>query len=216
MAAGTSKREPRAGEDPRSTNWDGGSELSLHLALRRPAMDCVETELLDRNVWRRRPRAANRLSLTVTTRSTYRQPIAKAFAAGINDRVGCSKDLYQRMRTALQEAIMNAVMHGNLGLASQFRGNLQGLAASHAVIEELLDRPAVARSVIGVDATWNAATLQIVVRDSGKGFTRNRSETPEALRSERCHGRGLLLLDTFCDRVAVVNGGTTVKMTFRL
>ena len=215
MATETLNRESQAGTDPRLTSWDGGSEISLHLALRRPAMDCVETELMDRDVRRRRPRAAGRLSLTVTTESAYRQPIAKAFAAGINDRLGCSNDLRQRMRTALQEAIMNAEMHGNLGLASQYRGSLQELAVSHDVIEELLDRPAVAHSAIGIDAIWNAKMLQIMVRDSGKGFARSKPETSEALQSERGHGRGLLLLEAFCDRVAVVNGGKTVKMVLR-
>jgi anti-sigma regulatory factor (Ser/Thr protein kinase) len=214
MATGTLNRESQTGDDPRLTSWDGGSELSLHLALRRPATDCVETDLMDHGAWPR-PRATHRLSLTVTTRSTYQQPIAKAFAAAINDRLSCSKDLHQRIHTALQEAIMNALMHGNLGLESQFRGNLQELAASHDVIEELLDRPAVARSAIAVDAIWNAQMLHILVRDSGKGFARNRSKTPEALQSELCHGRGLLLLDAFCDRVVLLNDGNTIKLAFR-
>jgi anti-sigma regulatory factor (Ser/Thr protein kinase) len=200
--------------ESRLTSWDGGSELSLHLALRQPATDCVEAEL-DHGVWRRRPRAINRLSLTVTTRSTYRQPIAKAFAAALADRLRCSPDLRQRIHTVIQEAMMNALMHGNLGLELQLREDLQGLAASHAVIEELLNRPAVAYSTIGVDAIWNTQMLHIMVRDSGKGYSRGRSEAPDALPSERRHGRGLLILDTFCDRVSVVNGGTTVKLEFR-
>jgi anti-sigma regulatory factor (Ser/Thr protein kinase) len=214
MMTETVNRESQAEEGPRSTSWDGGSELSLHLALRRPASDCVEADLIDHGAWPR-PRANHRLSLTVTTQSTYRQPIAKAFAAAINDRLGCSKDLHQRIHTALQEAIMNALIHGNLGLEPQFRGNLQGLTRSQAVIEELLDRPAVARSPIRVDAIWNATTLHVLVRDSGKGFAPNRPYAPEALRSELCHGRGLLLIEAFCDRVVLLNDGSTIKLAFR-
>ena len=213
---GTSTLTPasRTVEAPQLTSWDGGSEISLHLALRRPASDCVEADLMDYGA-RRRPRTADRLSLMVTTQSTYRQPIAKAFAAAICDRLGCSKDLHQRIHTTLHEAIMNALMHGNLGLEPEFRGDLQRLAKSHDVIEELLDRPDVARRPVCVDAIWNAERLHITVRDTGKGFVRDKSAAPEALHGEHSHGRGLLLIEAFCDRVVLLNDGNTIKLAFR-
>jgi anti-sigma regulatory factor (Ser/Thr protein kinase) len=216
MATVVESGKPRAGEDLRFTSWDGGSELSLHLALGSPATDCIEAGPIDQGAWCARHRATRRLSLTVTTQSAYRQPIAKAFAAAIQARLCCSRDLHQRIHTALQEAVTNAMLHGNLGLGSQPNESMEGFAASHAAIGALFECPAIARRAIRIDAIWNTTMLHIMVRDCGKGFAENRLELSERLQNERHHGRGLLILDAFCDRVALLDGGTTIKMAFRL
>ena len=157
------------GDDPRFTCWDGASETSLGLALREPACECVEAELIEHGVRRACSRAADRrLSLTLTTRSTYRHPVSKVFSEAVKARLNFSRMLHDRFHTALQEAVMNAMYHGNLGLHSGLRDGLHGVAASHAAIEELLDRPAVASRAIRIDAIWNATTLCVVVRDGGE------------------------------------------------
>jgi anti-sigma regulatory factor (Ser/Thr protein kinase) len=209
--------ETRAGEDPGFTCWDGVSESSLGRALREPATECVEAELMEHGVRRTRQAATRpRLSLTMTTRSAYRHPVTKVFTEAMQARLHFSRDFRGRFRTALQEAVMNAMVHGNLGLDSQLRDGLVGVAASHAVIESLLARPAVARRAIRVDAIWNTTMLSVMVRDNGSGFARSESELPAAAPSEKHHGRGLFILETFCDRVALLHGGTTIKLGFRL
>jgi anti-sigma regulatory factor (Ser/Thr protein kinase) len=136
------------------------------------------------------------------------------FSEAVNARLGLPRDLHDRLRTALQEAVMNAMYHGNLGLHSGLRDGLNGIAEAHATIELLLRRPAIARRPIRVDAIWNATVLRVTVRDDGEGFT--KPELSEHPRREGHHGRGLLVLDAFCDRVAVTRGGTTVKLGFQL
>jgi anti-sigma regulatory factor (Ser/Thr protein kinase) len=152
----------------------------------------------------------------MTTRSAYRHPVTKVFTEAMQARLHFSRDLRGRFRTALQEAVMNAMVHGNLGLDSQLRDGLVGLTSSHAVIESLLARPAVARRVIRVDAIWNTTMLSVMVRDNGSGFARTGPELSAPPPSEKHHGRGLFILETFCDRVALLHGGTTIRLGFRL
>jgi anti-sigma regulatory factor (Ser/Thr protein kinase) len=205
-----------AGADPRFTCWDGVSETSLGRALRQPATECIEAELMEHAVRSARHRAARqRLSLTMTTRSVYRHPVSKVFTEAMEARLHFPPDLHQRFQTALQEALMNAMFHGNLGLNSRLRDGLDGLAASHAAIESMLGRPAIARRAIRVDAVWNATMLSIMVRDSGEGFARSEPKPAERPRGEKHHGRGLFILEAFCDRVALLHGGTTIKLVFR-
>ncbi|HEY0330892.1 MAG TPA: ATP-binding protein [Rhodopseudomonas sp.] len=200
------------------TWWDGSSQFSLGAALTTPTTDCVEAELGEQADWHARYRASSRhLSLTVTTRSAYRHQVIGAFVAAIDHRLQFSEDLQQRVRTAVQEATMNAMLHGNLGLGSALRGDLEGLARSHDVIESLLARPPLARSMIRIDAIWNVAILHIIVRDSGAGFKRSPPcsiESPDPMT--QTSGRGLMILEAFCDRVVLLNGGTAIKLGFRL
>jgi anti-sigma regulatory factor (Ser/Thr protein kinase) len=217
MDTATESCETRAGEDPGFTCWDGVSESSLGRALREPAIECVEAELTELGVRRTRQSATRpRLSLTMTTRSAYRHPVTKVFTEAMQARLHFSRDLHERFHTALQEAVMNAMIHGNLGLDSRLRDGLAGLAASHAVIESLLARPAVACRAIRVDAIWNTTMLSVMVRDDGSGFARNVAELSAAPPSEKHHGRGLRILETFCDRVTLLHCGTMIKLGFRL
>lgn len=204
---------------PDLTCWDGVSASSLSTALSPPVTGCVEVDLLDqfaRGV--RGRRNLGRLSLTITTRSAYRQPVVKAFVDAMASRLSLSEDLCARIRTAIQEAVMNAVLHGNLGVGSGGRDSFEGLMRTHATIESMLAVSASARSVISVDATWTSKVLHVRIRDGGEGFERSglalNREAGDA--GPRASGRGLSILEAVCDCVALLDGGRTTKLGFRL
>jgi anti-sigma regulatory factor (Ser/Thr protein kinase) len=219
MACATELRQGVAREQRDVACWDGVSERSLAFALIPPTTDCVEVDLADRRSGRAvRKMSCGRLGLTVTTRSAYRHSVAKAFVEAIAARLSFPRDLRERIHTAVQEAVMNAMLHGNLELGSGLRDSLEGLAASHELIEALLELPEVARSTIRVDAIWNPTMLYVLIRDSGRGFKRTESPSPELWQAggDRGCGRGLAILEMFCDRVALLSGGTAIKLGFRL
>jgi len=200
---------------PCVTSWDGASEQSLVAALAPPATQCVEAGLLDERddiVVCSQP-APGHLSLIVSTRSAYRHSIAKAFIAAMQTRTSLSEDLRIRVHSAVQEALMNAVLHGNLRIDPNLRDSLEGLLAAQEAIEAKLNTPEVGRARILMEAIWNASTLQVVIRDSGDGYegAEDRRETEDA-----ASGRGLAILQAFSDGVAILNGGTTVQLEFRL
>jgi anti-sigma regulatory factor (Ser/Thr protein kinase) len=72
--------------------------------------------------------------------------------------------------------------------------------------------------MIRVEAIWNASMLYVLVRDSGAGFDRTDLPLPDEVRAAGhiARGRGLAILEAFCDRLALLHGGTTIKLGFRL
>jgi hypothetical protein len=110
------------------------------------------------------------------------------------------------------------VLHGNLAIGSASRNSLKGLENTHQTIEKLLASPEIARSMIRVEAIWNSTMLYVLVRDSGAGFKRSELPSPSAWWKAGHHGsgRGLAILEAFCDRIALLNGGATIKLGFRL
>ena len=203
------------------TCWDGVSESSLAGALSLRVTECMEVALIDGNQYNQlsfRPRAAGCLRLAVTTRSAYRHKIVRVFVAALAMRTELSRSLRERIRTAVQEAVINAMLHGNLAMSSEGFSGLESMAASHEIIEGLLTSPQIARSLIRVEAVWNSAILNVLVHDSGTGFKRKKMPLSEERHAatDAKSGRGLAILEAFCDRVAVLRGGTTIKLGFRL
>lgn len=207
--------DSRPGDNGCVTFWDGTSEETLNEALAPPATECVEAGVLDErhdDVVCTQPEPGH-LSLVVTTRSAYRHSIVKSFINAMQSRTELSEDMRIRVYSAVQEALMNAVLHGNLKIDSDLRGSLEGLMAAEAAIESRLNMPDVSRASIRMDAIWNASTLHVVIRDSGGGYDQSAMRQTS---DDDASGRGLAILQAFSDSVAVLNGGATVKLEFRL
>jgi CheY-like chemotaxis protein len=112
---------------------------------------------------------------------------------------------------ALQEAVTNAVFHGNLEVSSEFRQSddqiFQQLALERRQIEPYRAR----RVRIHVQLDGDAARFS--VSDDGPGFDvslLNRPVHPEDL--SRIGGRGLLLIRTFMDEVTFNVHGNQIIM----
>ena len=203
---------------PGFTCWDGLSEETLEAALSPPAAGCIEVDLIDecdKHVVFTQD-APGRLALVVTTRSAYRHLIVRAFIGAVARRTPLSEDLRVRIYSAAQEALMNAIFHGNLKIDPHLRDSLDGLLAAQKAIEIKLTSPQVARAMIRLEAIWDASTVHVVIRDSGEGYD---SSGPCARDGRNmCNGasgRGLDILEAFSDGVEVSNGGTTIKLEFR-
>ena len=203
------------------TRWDGVSESSLARALAPPVTECMELALIDGDQYGRllfRPRTGGCLRLALTTRSACRHQVVKVFVEALAIRLDLSRELRERVHTAIQEAMMNSVLHGNLAIDSGLRNSLEGLVTSHQMIEKLLSDPQIARNMLRVEAVWNAAMLYVLVRDSGAGFDASALPSPGARQAagNAVSGRGLMILQAFCDRIAWLRGGSTLKLGFRL
>ncbi|CAL75702.1 conserved hypothetical protein [Bradyrhizobium sp. ORS 278] len=192
--------------------WDGASEETLAAALAEPVRRCVEAGLIDGGL---APDpdglCADRLTLIVTTRSAYRHSIVKRFVEALRRRLPLSEDLRIRICSATQEALMNAVLHGNLRIDGGLRGSLDGLIAAQAIIETRLDTADIGGATIRLAAAWTASAIQVTISDSGDGYDYS-GVRPAA--EDGASGRGLEILQVFSDRVTVLNGGTTVRLEF--
>lgn len=123
----------------------------------------------------------------------------------------CDETERIRIGIALEEALVNAVYHGNLELGSELRE--ADLDAYYALAEERRrDEPYRSR-VVHIEATMSRQEATFVVRDSGSGFNPTALPDPtDPENLERLTGRGLLLIRTFMDEVRYNPSGNEITM----
>jgi CheY-like chemotaxis protein/anti-sigma regulatory factor (Ser/Thr protein kinase) len=102
---------------------------------------------------------------------------------------------------ALDEALMNAIVHGNLEVSSELRQTDDGKPYSDMIQKRKQESPYRERRVlVHLHATNEAATFRI--RDDGQGFDVSSLRDPtDPENLERAGGRGLLLINAFMDDV---------------
>ena len=69
---------------------------------------------------------------------------------------------------AIQEAIRNAMHHGNLEVSSELRQ--ESVAVYNAKVEERLDIPVYSSRRVSVEAVFKEQIFQCIVEDEGPGF----------------------------------------------
>ena len=113
---------------------------------------------------------------------------------------------------ALQEALSNAIHHGNLELDSELRqvdeNNYYALAD-----QRRKQHPYAGRKVY-VEAALSRSELHFVITDEGPGFDIRKVLDPTAeVNLDRIGGRGLLLIRSFMDSVTYNECGNQITMT---
>ncbi len=122
----------------------------------------------------------------------------------------------ERVRTgvALQEALTNACLHGNLEVDSALR------EVDHRQYYELartrMTQSPYSQRRIHVSARYSPEAAVFCIRDEGPGFNRESLPDPtDPTNIERPCGRGLLLMQTFMDEVKYNEAGNEVTMIKR-
>lgn len=123
--------------------------------------------------------------------------------------------IWTQVAMALDEAILNAMIHGNLEVNSELREVDEG-KAYRDMIQERRQTPPYAdrRTFITLTATRNQAVF--VIRDQGLGFDLSTIPDPDdPANLESIGGRGLLLIGAFMDEVHHNEIGNEVTMIKR-
>jgi CheY-like chemotaxis protein len=120
---------------------------------------------------------------------------------------------HDRVRTgvALQEALLNACLHGNLEVDSALREvdhrEFYNLATQRMTLAPFASRR------IYITAKYSPQAAEFVIRDEGPGFDRSTLPDPrDPANLERPSGRGLLLMQTFMDQVTYNAAGNEVTL----
>ena len=118
-----------------------------------------------------------------------------------------------RLGMAIDEALVNAMYHGNLEVDSKLREDDH--SAFFELIRERSSRQPYADRRVYVQSSFTPEEFRIVIRDEGRGFDPASLPDPaDPENLQRTHGRGLLLIRSFMDEVkhnAVGNEITMVK-----
>jgi serine/threonine-protein kinase RsbW len=102
------------------------------------------------------------------------------------ERAGFDADSQFAIKLALEEALINAIKHGNK-----------------------LDK----RKNVRVEWQISTAAAEITIEDEGPGFDRKKVPNPtDETNLEKLTGRGILLIESYMSDVQWSNGGRRVKL----
>jgi CheY-like chemotaxis protein/anti-sigma regulatory factor (Ser/Thr protein kinase) len=119
-----------------------------------------------------------------------------------------------RLGIALDEALTNALYHGNLELGSELRR--EGGEAHAALARERRHQPPYRDRRIHVRMKLSRTEGTFGIRDEGPGFDPSTVPDPtDPANLEKETGRGLLLIRTFMDEVTHSARGNEITMTKR-
>jgi CheY-like chemotaxis protein/anti-sigma regulatory factor (Ser/Thr protein kinase) len=126
----------------------------------------------------------------------------------------CDEANVIRVCIALEEAVRNALFHGNLELTSEQR---EGDSAEYErLIRERTASEPYARRKLTISVEVTRTSGRFVIRDEGPGFDPTKLPDPtDPENLERVSGRGLLLMRTFMDEVVFNPTGNEVTMLKR-
>lgn len=133
----------------------------------------------------------------------------QAFRIGI-----CDPNTKIRIGIALEEALLNAIYHGNLQVSSMLKQQVNDdfwrCAAERAEIEPYASRR------VHVTARFSLDEAAWIIRDEGAGFDRtNLADPTDPENLLKASGRGLLLIRTFMDEVEHNDAGNQITMIKR-
>jgi CheY-like chemotaxis protein/anti-sigma regulatory factor (Ser/Thr protein kinase) len=124
----------------------------------------------------------------------------------------CDEMEWMQIAMALDEAIVNAIFHGNLEVSTDLRQLDDGKPFVELVELRKTRMPFRQRRIqISLAATRDRATF--VIRDQGRGFDVSDLPDPtDPANLERAGGRGLLLIHSFMDEVRHNQTGNEITM----
>lgn len=122
---------------------------------------------------------------------------------------------WTQIAMALDEAMLNAMIHGNLQVSSKLREVDDGKPYMAQVRERQTESPYRERRVL-VALTATRAQAVVVIRDEGPGFDVTSLPDPtDPANLENMSGRGLLLINAFMDEVKHNSTGNEITMLKR-
>jgi anti-sigma regulatory factor (Ser/Thr protein kinase) len=123
----------------------------------------------------------------------------------------CDENVLMQVGVAVQEAVRNAMHHGNLEVSSELRR--ESSAVYNAKVAERLRDQLYANRRVVVEARLEGADFHCTVRDQGPGFDPNSVPDPtDPGNLLKTSGRGLYLISMFMDHVEYKQSGTEIVM----
>ncbi len=124
----------------------------------------------------------------------------------------CDENELVQVATALDEALVNAIIHGNLEVSSELRAIDEGRPYK-LLIDERKSQSEFNRRRVFVKLKASRDQAVFVIRDEGPGFDPSEIPDPtDPANLERVSGRGLMLINAFMDEVSHNDQGNEIRM----
>jgi anti-sigma regulatory factor (Ser/Thr protein kinase) len=128
-----------------------------------------------------------------------------------------SRDLLEAGQRAsvelcLQEAIANAIIHGNLGISSDSKARGRDHELFSLLLTQRLADPVLAERRVEIAVGWAGTHLEFTVSDQGAGFDPTLTQGTPDPRGRS--GRGFVLMHALAETVTVADGGRRTILRF--
>ena len=133
--------------------------------------------------------------VSLTSILAYRLHTAQHVARAVIERFSIHPCFTAGIQTCLHEAIVNAIIHGNLHIESEFHSQ-RDFEAYCSQVNTRLTRPAFRLRRVHIAAWCEQTHLTLAVFDQGEGFKVPRQED-----QSMPHGRGLMLVRSLANHV---------------
>jgi anti-sigma regulatory factor (Ser/Thr protein kinase) len=150
------------------------------------------------------------IALSITTESCYTIDLAHSLIEMLGNRLNIINDKKLLIVTCLHEAIVNAILHGNLNIESDFR-TPQGLYIYQTEIEHRLKIDSYKLRRVHIRIWKKNNNIEIAVSDEGNGFDLPTKDIDETIPN----GRGLRIISSLSDKMWLQDRHT-LFMTFTL
>lgn len=158
--------------------------------------------------------AQGQLLVSLTTRLAWTLDTAAQFCEGLLVRGMLPGALRHDVELSLHEAIINAVLHGNLALGSSLVDDPAEFDAFCQHLTTTLADPAKARKRVDLYAWVADGFLHVRVSDQGGGYDPAAVQYPR--NPEAKSGRGLEIMRIMSSGLTVSDGGRTATLRYVL
>lgn len=224
MAAryGLKVEDCRAAADP--AHGTAGAVLLAHGATRDAIMAAlagspfftIERDSADgvQGDWQGVPICDQGLYLSLTTRTAFGSQCALLVCDALAARGVLTQERRSAVELCLHEAVANAVVHGNLEIASSAKDRPDGFRVFSQLVGERMRDPVLGNRRTDVFARWCGAVLVIAVSDQGNGF--DTAILPPDTGGSARSGRGFIFMRALAQDVTVTDGGRCTALRFEL
>ncbi|MGC9328517.1 MAG: response regulator, partial [Candidatus Hinthialibacter sp.] len=155
------------------------------------------------------------LFFTMPSDLQYTLPLIDQLTDKIEQVGICNATEMINVRFALDEALVNAIIHGNLEIDSSIKGaSLEKMLEFDKYVKERSEQEPYKRRKIQVTRRLTSEFVSFTIQDQGKGFNwRALPESVDEVDLLSNYGRGLFLIRTFMSSVKFNDTGNRITLT---
>ncbi len=150
------------------------------------------------------------ISISLTTHSCFNHHVAQVISQTISNRFNLLDEQIIKIQTCLQEAIMNSIIHANLGMDGKFK-SVSSFDEYQDEINQRMESDDYKYKRININIWDGHNRLRISVEDEGSGFLMPENDNDDNVLP---HGRGLMFIRMLSDRAWVADDDKTLNMLF--
>ncbi len=154
-----------------------------------------------------------KMQITIPSRTSLVPSVIKHLHVHFKSVLEIYKINHYKYALCLQEALLNGIIHGNLGISSDIKETswqqFNNLIKEKEAIQEFADKK------IFISCYLNQKAVECIIQDEGGGFNHQNLPNPNDPNSLLCSGRGILIIQQFMDEVIWNQAGNSIKMIKR-